>query len=366
MRVKMLRWLLCGAVLACVAGTAPSARAAGTFPRVPIWAYPGIYQDVAHTVFPFTTVCAGLTPTTLPDSVREVPRSATVRFLRDRVAEARPNFGGYRIYRVTNTPDSTRMALVRRYSVQPGDGILWFMSRVNPTTLQFQCGNTVVHDSVATFVDPDSSGRVVKVCPRLDTRTNRCIADSVFRLIAPPGPHDGFLTYYSVTYELLNSGLEGTYEDLFVPDTLETLRRCGSLGFAVNGARDSCANLNHKLASLSNPVTPSAGLKPDLERVLVVPNPYRASEEWNVGGQHELHFINLPERAKIKIYTLAGDLVQELVHDARPNGRDITSIRDFKRWDLKNASGRDVSSGIYVFRVESDAFAYQGRFVVIR
>ncbi len=353
--------LIVGAALVLMTGAAVPARAANTFPRIPIWAYPGAYQDIAHTVSPYTTLCAGLTPGTPADSVRDPVRSVTVRFLRDRVAEARPDFGGYRIYRVINTPDSTKMELIRRYSVQPNDIDLWFMSRVDPTDLQFKCGGTVVHDSIATFLDPDSSGSLQKICPRIDPKTNRCTVDSVFRIIIPPGPHDGFVTYYSVTYELYNSGLEGTYEDMFVPDTNGTIRPCGNP--ADHG---TCANLNNKLANLSNPVVPSGGATQNLEKVVVVPNPYRATEEWDVGGNHDIHFVNLPLRAKIKIYTLAGDLVQTLNHDARPNGSDISDVRDFERWNLKNSSGRDVSSGIYMFRVESDAFSFQGRFIVIR
>jgi len=354
-------WLPALAALALLAGAAPAVRAANTFPVIPTWAYSGAYQDIAHTVFPYTTICAGLTQGTPADSVRDADRTVTLRFLRDRVAEARPDFGGYRIYRVINTPDSTQMQLIRRYSVQEGDEITWFMSHVNPATLQFQCGGTVVHDSIATFVDPDSSGRYVKVCPRLDTRTNRCLSDSVFRILIPPGPHDGFLTYYSVTYELLNTGAEGTYEDMFVPDTTGQIGPC-----TIPADHRTCPNLNHKLRNLSNAVIPSGGPRADLERVLVVPNPYRAGEEWDVAGSHDVHFVNLPERARIKIYTLAGDLVRELDHDARPVGQDLTVVRDFERWNLKNDGGHDVSSGIYLFRVESDAFSYQGRFVVIR
>jgi hypothetical protein len=90
----------------------------------------------------------------------------------------------------------------------------------------------------------------------------------------------------------------------------------------------------------------------------VVPNPYRASETWNPAGSHELHFINLPTRATIRIYTLAGDLVRELDH--------ADTIRDYEAWDLTNDAGRDVASGIYVYRVEADGFSFQGRFVVIR
>lgn len=354
-------WRIFGAALVFMTGAATASLAANTFPRIPVWAYAGVYQDIAHTVFPYTTICAGLTPGALPDSVRALPRAVTVRFLRDRVAEARPDFGGYRIYRVINQADSTKMELVRRYSVQFGDEVTWFMSRVDPATLQFKCGGTVVHDSIATFIDPDSSGRFVKVCPRIDPITLRCTADSVFRLIPPPGPHDGFDTYYSITYELLNTGIEGTYEDMFVPDTLELIRPC-----TTPGDRKTCANLNNKLVNLSNKATPSGSPHPNLERVLVVPNPYRASEEWDVNGSHDIHFVNLPQRARIRIYTLAGDLVQDLDHDGRAVGNNLTTVRDFERWNLKNAKGRDVSSGIYVFRVVSDAFTYQGRFVVIR
>ena len=70
-----------------------------------------------------------------------------------------------------------------------------------------------MNDSVVTFVDPDSNGNYVKNCRRLD-RFGRCLSrgDSVFRLVAPPGPHDGFRTWYAVTYELKNTTLDATYD----------------------------------------------------------------------------------------------------------------------------------------------------------
>jgi hypothetical protein len=92
--------------------------------------------------------------------------------------------------------------------------------------------------------------------------------------------------------------------------------------------------------------------------VSVVPNPFRAAEAWDQAGGNQVHFINLPEKARIRIYTAAGDLVREIVHD--------DSVRDFAIWDLKNGQGENVSSGIYVYRVESGVFSAQSRFVVIR
>src|SRR5207249_2039837 len=96
----------------------------------------------------------------------------------------------------------------------------------------------------------------------------------------------------------------------------------------------------------------------NLERVVVVPNPFRATAEWDTPTGHEVHFINLPQEARIRIFTVAGDLVAELHHSDR--------VRDFERWDLKNDDGHDVASGIYMFRVEASSFSFQDRFIVIR
>lgn len=326
------------------------------FPRIPLCAFPGAYQD--SSLFR-PNRCVGAFQAPPADTLREQGRTITVRFLRDRIAEARPDFGGYRVYRVQNFPDSTRMTLIRRFSRQPGDERTWRFSDVDtalnsPTPLQFRCGGQVVHDSIITFVDPDSNGNFIKVCRRVD-EFGRCLSrgDSVFKLVAPPGPHDGFLTWYAITYEAKNTSLDGTYEEIFVPDTLDGFARCGT-----PGNRNTCPNLNNKIANLTPfPVEPTAGPRTNLERVGVVPNPYRAREAWD-RGQSELHFINLPPRARIRIYTVAGDLVANVEHS--------DPVRDFARWNLKNQSGRDVSSGIYLYRIEAGSFTFQDRFVVIR
>ena len=220
--------------------------------------------------------------------------------------------------------------------------------------LPYVCNNTVVNDSILTFVDPDSNGRFIKVCRRPGTENGRCETpgDSIFILVAPPGPHDGFLTWYSITIERKNT-TDPDYEDLFLPDTLNNFARCTD-----PNDRNTCPNLNHKLRNLAGPAEPTSGPTPNLETVLAVPNPYRGSEVWDQPGQSEVHFINLPQQAKIRIYTAAGDLVRELMHNDK--------TRDFERWDLKNASGQSVASGIYMYRIESGLFHFQSRLVVIR
>ena len=220
-------------------------------------------------------------------------------------------------------------------------------------TLPYICNSAVVDDSLLTFVDPDSNGQYRKVCRRI-APDGHCLSpgDSTFILVPPPGPHDGFLTWYSITFERRNT-TDPDYEDLFLPDTLDNFARC------VDPAdRATCANLNHKLRNVAGPVEPTPGPSANLERVLAVPNPYRGHEVWDQPGEGEVHFINLPAHAKIRIYTTAGDLVREIEH--------LDTIRDFERWDLKNASGRLVASGIYMYRVESATFHFQNRLVVIR
>ncbi len=338
--------------LVLAAGARPAA-AQSDYPSFPVWSYPGAWH-----------------PGVGSDTVTARPRTLSVRWLRDPVAEARPEFGGYRIYRATNFGDTTTMVLVRRFSKQVGDSLFsWHFPAIN--------GSTPESQRIATFIDPDSSGRFIKVCrlrrPQNDPN-GACLSrgDSVMILAPPPGPHDGFRTWYSITYEARNL-TDNDFLDQSIPDTLDSFARCG----VTRTDRDSCPNLNNKAANVSNDVwhprevsanpdshffahavEPTGGPTANLARVAVIPNPYRAVEAWNPGDGHEVHFINLPARARITIYTLSGDLVRVLQH-AEP-------VRDFERWDLKNEAGRDVSSGIYMYRVESESFSFQNRFVVIR
>lgn len=101
-------------------------------------------------------------------------------------------------------------------------------------------------------------------------------------------------------------------------------------------------------------------------KVWVVPNPFRAHAPWErepVPGDtftRHLDFFGLPRAvATVRIYTLAGDLVQVLSHDGRQGDGQLA-------WNLISRNGQDVESGVYLFTVESVAGHQTGRFVVIR
>lgn len=112
-------------------------------------------------------------------------------------------------------------------------------------------------------------------------------------------------------------------------------------------------------------VRPSTGPADNLERVGVVPNPFHGSAEWDPApGQNRVHFIHLPARSTVRVYTSNGELVRVLVQD--PNATPGGQTGDLE-WDLKNDSGRNVVSGIYIYQVESpQGRTIKGHFVVIR
>ena len=102
---------------------------------------------------------------------------------------------------------------------------------------------------------------------------------------------------------------------------------------------------------------------PLLLDVYVVPNPYERGEvPWDaVGGSH-VEFRNLPRVATIAIHNRAGDQVRVLHHDDDAYGES----RATESWDLRNGSGKEVASGVYLYQVTTPSGeVIQGYFTVI-
>jgi hypothetical protein len=120
------------------------------------------------------------------------------------------------------------------------------------------------------------------------------------------------------------------------------------------------------VASFDDVVIPRAEARARAGSVWVVPNPFRAVADWDlppVDGDRltrHLDFMGLPRaRSRIRIWTVAGDLVASIDHDgSRGDGQ--------ARWDLVSRNGQEIVSGIYLFTVDSPAGTQTGRFVVIR
>jgi hypothetical protein len=124
-------------------------------------------------------------------------------------------------------------------------------------------------------------------------------------------------------------------------------------------------------------VVPIWEAKEDMSGIHVVPNPYVRGGQpmgWDLTPSDrdptgtKIAFVNLPKkRCTVKIYTLAGDLVQTLIHDPvieRELGRNENGGTVF--WNLITRNGQDVVSGVYLYSVECDGERKVGRFVLIR
>lgn len=107
------------------------------------------------------------------------------------------------------------------------------------------------------------------------------------------------------------------------------------------------------------------------ENVYVVPNPATTETmaPWALEPNNDdptgikVEFRNLPRaRGTIRIYTLAGDLVEVIPFDGTGGVGTV-------EWDLVSRNGQDVTSGVYLFAVEPESNNFKraiGKFVVIR
>ena len=126
------------------------------------------------------------------------------------------------------------------------------------------------------------------------------------------------------------------------------------------------------------PGTPPAD---DDRKVGVYPNPYRVSAAWDGGTARtrKLNFFNLPPRAEVRIYTLAGEIVKSFDHDADTYAGDIRWYDNFSAenrrlpggehsWDILSENELNLSGGLYLFTVRDldSGETQQGKFVIIK
>lgn len=84
-----------------------------------------------------------------------------------------------------------------------------------------------------------------------------------------------------------------------------------------------------------------------LDRIHVVPNPYYGYTGYEINRlDSRVRIINLPRKASVSIYSLDGALIRRLEKD-NPNV-------SFLDWDIRNAKGLPIASGMYLMHVTAD------------
>jgi hypothetical protein len=186
-------------------------------------------------------------------------------------------------------------------------------------------------------------------------------------LTVAPRPGAGFALYLSGTLTVFElAGL------LPGPGTVWTLRSyvgaiSGGQGAAGNGGpyvftpqtRPFTAvgvelRFDYAASNLIRPV-----LRNDLSRVHTVPDPYYVMSSYERSTtSKEIKFVNLPERAIIRIYSASGVLVTLLEHSSATYGGSAT-------WNVLNRNDQVVGSGVYFYHIESGGARRVGRMTVV-
>ena len=95
------------------------------------------------------------------------------------------------------------------------------------------------------------------------------------------------------------------------------------------------------------------------QNVYVVPNPFRQhSGLYGTGERYRIQFLGLPGKAKIKIYTLVGDLVREIEHNDGSGSAAWGTIANMDYQLTKWALG--VAPGVYIYLIESLVSGHEG------
>ena len=146
----------------------------------------------------------------------------------------------------------------------------------------------------------------------------------------------------------------------------------------LESARDADANMKVFF--------PGSQAKDDMDNIYVVPNPYISHCDFdgkkdndNRGDKsRRIWFVNLPAKCTIKIWTLAGDLVETLEHDAVNNYQEVLSVSKaameavaaggIEPWDLLSRYNQIVAPGVYLFSVHNkdSGKSKVGKFVIIK
>ena len=117
------------------------------------------------------------------------------------------------------------------------------------------------------------------------------------------------------------------------------------------------------------------------------PNPYYFGASWEGRSNFQeqsrkLIFANLPRRCMIRVFTPAGDLIDEIYHDENYDGGDIRWFDTFgdenssenqfsggeHAWDLLSNFTQIISRGVYIFAVEDleTGEVRKGKFTILK
>ncbi len=292
------------------------------------------------------------------------------------------SFEGYKVY-LGKENRLTDFVLLTSYDIE--DYVIWEYSET--VAHWIKQGLPVSRDSLQVLygLDFDPTQHYNEFHPFTDPRTGR------YRFFVPQDWNQSDLSDPLKIHKLYpeapkynpgdttEEGYQRYYEYEYIIDNLQPSEPCylavtafsrGSLDENVGVLETSpLINVVREFPLPSSEMVEKEGLG-----VIVYPNPYRADGGYARDGyenrhrtkrvewSREVHFANLPNGCTIRIYTLAGDLVQEIKHyhpDGDPGSQEET-------WNMISRNTQSIMSGIYIWSVRSELGEQLGKLVIIK
>lgn len=224
-----------------------------------------------------------------------------------------------------------------------------------------------------------SAGSNLQVLKTYDIPGNGIGFDNGFSSVLHPNPYD--------TTVILGNGQEATYTMRY-RYVIENLNNGWQYGVAVTSfdrGNENIGSLENAPSQTLKLLFPGKSVNGDISsnEPFVYPNPYYSGASWEGNTIFEenrkLNFANLPERCVIKIFTPAGDLIDEINHDAATYAGGVPWYDEFSdpenaefsggehSWNLLSKDNQIISRGLYIFTIEEqDQTVYKGTFTVIK
>jgi hypothetical protein len=159
----------------------------------------------------------------------------------------------------------------------------------------------------------------------------------------------------------------GSVSDVSFPANVNQQRPANGTIFRIVSTKPNTVNDQFSFTGTARQTTASKSeMKAALKNAKVVPNPYYGRSEYQETlFDKRIKFINLPGSCTIRVFTVSGDLVATLTHNAtsnndRTNSNPLSATAtgtpaetSVETWDLRNPDGKFVASGMYVAVIEA-------------
>ena len=247
--------------------------------------------------------------------------------------------------------------------------------------------------TIENITDADNPTPVAVVVPRQGKQTSLLLGDgqSVLTVAVPetewlPGDElvlvEGSAPDFEITFGTAIVGCEPTLWRRRSCNPI-TLRSPGATGYIPNAVDQELQFEYHQTITSMTEFTfdvqravtgmtvtadDPAAIRAALDSVKVVPNPFLMFSQYSTaGGEDRIIFTHMPPRGVLRIFTVSGQFVQQIVF-----GPDDLNAKGDMFFNLRTSEGNEMAAGLYLYVLQAwdesqrEIGIAKGKFVLIK